>query len=616
MSAKQPGLSSLGFARTFVLPGFLIFLLPIVGLCFFLHAQNRFDDQAREALSKQVREDPNLTPAQREDRLAFLAANRFSDLMKNDQIAVQFDKTVRFNFATFRWMIRLSALSILASVVVFALAGLCVLASLASQQSQYLSLSVGWQVLRLYSAFQTLVQGLLLVALSYWVTALWTERYYPKLVFIAGLLAVVGVIAVLKAIFKRVDLTTEVEGTLLEPEGAKRFYDELNAICQKVGTSPPDQVIAGIDDNFFVTELPVRVDGKTFSGRTLFVSLGLLKELRTAEAEAVLAHELAHFSGADTLYSKKIAPLLERYQRYLHALYHGGVGRVVFYYMNCFRALFELSLGRQSRQRELRADRIASETTSPLSMAAALLRTTAYSKFRGEVQEKLFEQERVLETANIAEQLAAGFPAFTLRFAAEHDIGELKSSHPFDSHPPLVDRLAAVGLPLSPEIAESLLAERGDGGWRQIIDNAEEIERRHWNEFEARFRSFHEESLAYRLLPETDEECEIVLKAFPPLTFEGKSGTLVLDYLGLKFTDWPAPIEYREISQCSFESGTLLIQYERDGNQKQKLKLKTFGKRQGEVLEAISRYRGRYQTAAAYQAEKQLEQDTAGLSAT
>jgi hypothetical protein len=128
-------------------------------------------------------------------------------------------------------------------------------------------------------------------------------------------------------------------------------------------------VLVGIDDNFFVTEVPVRVNGKLLGGRTLFASLSL------------------------------------------------------------------------------------------------------------------FEEERVLETTNIAGQIAEGFSTAAVRFAAEHDIGELKSSHPFDSHPPLADRLEAVGVPLLPENAESLLAALGDGAWYRMIDKAEEIERQQWDDF-------------------------------------------------------------------------------------------------------------------------------------
>ncbi|HEV7998437.1 MAG TPA: M48 family metallopeptidase [Planctomycetaceae bacterium] len=614
MSAAKPGFSSMGFAKTFLLPCLLIFLVPVAGFAFFLHAQDTFDAQGRETVLKQIRAD-NLAPAERDKAIEFFTKVPMSQLMKNDRFAAQFDWWTRFNFATFRWMIRGAVLSILSSVLVFALVGVCVLLSLSSQRSQYLSLSIGWQVLRLYAAFQTVVQGILVLALSYWVTALWFNRFYPKLILMAGLLALIGVALVVGEIFRRIDVTCDVEGTPLDREGNGRFFDELEAICRKVGTAPPDQVIVGIDDNFFVTEVPVRVGEKTLNGRTLFASLSLLKQLHVSEADGVLSHELAHFSGDDTFYSKKTAPLLEGYQRYLRALYNGGIGRLVFYFMNFFRALFEFSLGKVRRQREFRADRIASEVTTPRDMAAALLRTTAYSKFRHEVQLKLFKEERVLESANIAEQLAEGFQTYTVKFAAEHDIGELRASHPFDSHPSLADRLEAVGVPLSADTARSLLIQQGDGGWYRMIARAEEIERQQWGDFESKFRSMHEASLAYRFLPETEEELAIVVKAFPAVTLQGKAGSLVLDHQQLHFSDWPKPIEYREITGCSVDHGTLLIQYQRDGKQKQKLKLNAFSAPQQEVLNAINHYWSRYQRAIAYQAQKRSEQASAGQAA-
>jgi Zn-dependent protease with chaperone function len=607
MSAAGSGLSKMGFAKTFVLPCLLIFVVPAVGLAFFIHAESRFDAQAREAILKQIGEDRKISAEERADAIEKVSTMRFSRLMRNPAFAAQVDATLQFNYATFRWMIRLSLLSILASVLVFVLAGVCVLFSLSSQRMQYLSLSVGWQVLRIYAAFQTVVQGIVAVALSFWMTALWANMYVPKLILIVALLALVGVIAVVAAIFKRIDLTLDVEGTLLDPARAGRFCDELAAIARRVDTPPPDQIIVGIDDNFFVTEVPVRVEGKKLSGRTLFASLSLMKQLDGAEADGVLAHELAHFSGSDTFYSKKIAPLLERYHRYMLALYHGGVGRLVFPVMFCFRALFELSLKKRQRQREFRADRIAAETTSPRHMAGALLRICAYTKFRDDVQRNLFKEERVLESANIAQQIAAGFPSFALRFAGQHDIGELRAAHPFDSHPPLTDRLEAVGVPLSAETAESLLAREGDGGWYRMIDNAEEIERQQWNDFETKFRKAHEASLAFRFLPETEEERALVIKSFPQIGLQCSAGTLTLDHVCLHFSGWPAPIEFREIKQCKVENGVLTIQYERGGKQKQNLKVKAFGKDQQAVLDAIGRYWGRYQAAVAYQAEKRSD---------
>ena len=149
-----------------------------------------------------------------------------------------------------------------------------------------------------------------------------------------------------------------------------------------------------------------------------------------------------------------------------------------------------------------------------------------------------------------------------------------------------------------------------------MIARAEEIERQQWCDFESKFRSMHEASLAYRFLPETEEELAVVVKAFPAVTLQGKAGSLALDHQQLHFSGWPNPIEYREISGCSVDHGTQLIQYQRDGKQKQKLKLNTFGAPQQEVLNAINHYWGRYQRASAYQAQKRSEKASAGQAAT
>lgn len=94
------------------------------------------------------------------------------------------------------------------------------------------------------------------------------------------------------AIFTRPKTDWTIEGTILDREAAPRLWQELATICDRVGVAPPDQVIAGIDDNFFVTEHPVTVNGTNIQGKTLFVSLPLLKQLNSTEADTILAHEM------------------------------------------------------------------------------------------------------------------------------------------------------------------------------------------------------------------------------------------------------------------------------------------------------------------------------------
>jgi hypothetical protein len=243
------------------------------------------------------------------------------------------------------------------------------------------------------------------------------------------------------------------------------------------------------------------------------------------------------------------------------------------------------------------------EITSPRDFSGAMLRIAAYSTFRGKIQQELFMQEQALEAANISQQIAEGFQSFSRRFAAEHDASELATSHPFDSHPPMVERLGAIGVQLTPQYAEQILATPGDGRWFGRITSAQEIERKQWEKFENQFRDYHEGTLPYRLLPETDEERAIVLKAFPDAFFDGLSGTMTLKYDSIHFAGWPAPITYREIVQFVLNEKTLEVKYGAGG--KQKIPFKDFFRRE-EALEAIKHYYGRYMSAAAYQEQKRL----------
>ena len=594
-------------------PALLIFLVPIIALLFFLHAQSSFDEDARIGIIEQVKSDHSLSAEERAQLIKVFEAVPVSQMMSDAVFASNFDKMTRFGYATFRWMIRLSTLSLLVGVVVLIFGGVCVLASFRSQHAQLLSLTASWHVLRIYSAIQTVILAVLLVALSFWVTALWINAYYPQLILIAGMVAMVLVGVVIAAIFKKPDMTFEVEGRVIEKEDHIPLWEELNRICEKVDTEPVDQVIAGIDDRFFVTENPITVDGKTYGGRSLFVSLSLLKHLDGSGADAVLAHEMAHFSGQDTLYSNKMVPLLARFDHYLVGLYEGGLTRPIFYFMQCFRALFELSIGKHSRQREFRADQIAADVTSPDAIAGALLKIAAYSRYRNTVEQELFNHEQELETANVSEQIDAGFQSFAVSFATDIDMVDLRTTHPFDSHPPLHKRFQALGIPFGSDNKLMLLETAGDSRWFLSFPDAEQLERDQWHAYENRFRDVHKQSLPYRYVPETDEEREVVVEAFPEITFTSffknssqQTENLVIDYEKTSLSSWDAPIYFSQIIGCTFtEEGNLDIQYNGVAISTATLPLKIFGTlQQQKVLDAFNHYYSRYLSAAEYQKQK------------
>jgi hypothetical protein len=278
--------------------------------------------------------------------------------------------------------------------------------------------------------------------------------------------------------------------------------------------------------------------------------------------------------------------------------------------MVCFHALFELSLGKLSRDREFRADRIAAETTSARDFAGAMLRIVGYSKFRHSVERDLFKQEQAMENADVADRIERGFPAFAVAFAADPEIRQSQTAHPFDSHPPMLQRLGALGIELTVEDSQAVLATPGDGGWYHSIPDADAIERQQWRVYEDRFRKYHEESLPFRFLPETAEEQAVVEKSFRPVVFEGKDGTLAIDFEKIKHATWSDALLFSEIVRCELGDYSVLnIYYKRVLENSRPINIKKFSKdHQRVVLAVFQRYYGRYLAAVEYQ--KQSKNDT------
>ena len=605
MSEKNPEVKS-QLLKGWIVSALWIFLVPVVSLIIFSHIQGRFDALARDELLETIRKDERLTPEDREKAIEFFSKHPLSELLAAGSMDGVNDAAAT-DFVIMRWMIRISWGCILSGLCAFAFAIVSVLFSYRSQQAQYWSLLMGWNLLSWFAAFQTIAQGALLVMLSYWAPAFWLERFSVKLTGILGLLTLMGAGAVIWAIFRRQSTKFPVSGSVITENNSPRLWNAIGQICQRVGTEPPKQVIAGIDDGFFVSEQPLVVNDAPVKGRSLFVCLSLLKQMTKGEADAVMAHEMAHFSGNDTLYSKRIGPLLLRFDNYLQTLYEQPMGKIAFHFMYHFRVLFELSLQDTSRKREYRADKIAAETVSPQDIASGLLRVISYSKFRDKIQSELFGQEQALVSADIFKQIEMGFKDYAQAFAASDDIGELRTSHPFDSHPSVADRLAALQLSLDDPEVRKLATKPGDGAWFDYIDNAGELEASQWKAFEDEFRSVHEKSLPYRYLPETDEELEIVQNAFPAVSFVGRQGELHLTHSEIQFSKWTEAVPISHILSCqTSEQGMLNISYKVDDkkNKTVSIPVTSFRERQNDVLNAIASYYGRYLTAKEHQARK------------
>lgn len=614
---KKPSFTKAGFLKPYVLPVLIMFLIPGFGLWFFNHVEKYYDKEIRETLLSQIKMDQKMSADERARATEFYERVSVSRILASNKPGVeeiqQNFSPVKTRYAVFRWMKRTSAICLLTGVGAFVAVGIGVIFSFRSQQAQYWSLFLGWNILKWFALIQVVGQGALAIALSFWVTAFWTESYYVKLILLAALLALMAVGLLVKAIFAKVKSESEFEGRLLKPEAAPSLWERVSEMAAKLGISPPDHIFVGIDDNFFVTEQPVKVGEQRFQGRTLFVSLSLLKSLSRSEANAVLAHELAHFSGEDTLYSRRISPLLGKYMHYLEALHQGGMSRPVFYFMFFFWNLYQISLGKLRRQREFRADRVGGELTSAQDMANALIKITAYCRYRHKVQMSLFEKEENVETMDVSARIEKGFPDFMTACVSGNELAEADTPHPFDTHPPLAGRLTSLGLNPESALKAPVNLPALSDSWFSTIEGATEIEAEQWKAFEDRFHKAHQETLAWRFKPEGETEIKHVIQFFPEVQFSTDKGlTVTLDYEKIFASVWEAPVRFATIATCRLDEHLgkqrLIIDYQPEGQPKKqscKLVVKGLKTTQGEdILPLFQKYYGRHLTAKKYHEEK------------
>lgn len=549
-----------GFLRAYAFPVVWLFALPAFALWFAGHAMERFDARFMAVVEPQIQRATDLDAEQKRSALEYYRAlpPSMACLDTKPELADYRESLGEAcsDVRQYGWIRDLSrgSLGLGAASVVFAL--LCAAASFVSRTSQYVSFVLGWNVLKLVGAAQTVMQGALAVLLSYWMTALWTERYFPKLILIAGVLALLGVYKVVVAIFRRPPTGIDVEGELVEESSSPELWARIRALSTQIGTAPPDHVVAGIDDNFFVTEGEVRVGERTLKGRTLYVSLSLLRILKRSEAEAVLSHELGHFAGGDTGHSKKMSPMIARFWQYMQALHEGLITRPIFHFMLAYYGLFALALGRSNREREFAADTLAAKHTSARDIAHSLVKIGAYASYRGRVEEALFERNEQHEHVGIAERVARGFSGYANTEAVHFDLHEAVTPHPFDSHPPLSERLKNVAFNLERTQYESVLLEPSESSWVEGIGGGAEMEQRMWSAYESRFAAAHELALAYRYEPADDQERAHVEKFFPPVSFAGKEGapSVAFDYEKITHGEWQeGPLPYEQVSSAAVD---------------------------------------------------------------
>ncbi len=240
-------------------------------------------------------------------------------------------------------------------------------------------------------------------------------------------------------------------------------------------------------------EFELRVDQSPRLGmfgwnrNTLYVGLPLILALTLDEARALLAHEMAHFSRSGDRFAARIYRMRSSWTRAVDALEHAGgytfaLLRGLWQRFGSYFGAYSFALARAN---EFKADALAAKLTSPRATAMALVATHVQS---GILDDRYWQP--LLDRAHADPEPAGDAYSGLYRFVRNYSAARSevltrvrramrRSDNDEDTHPPLRDRLDAIGAPpelpgvlevsaaeywLAPHL-ERVLAEF-DGRWR------------------------------------------------------------------------------------------------------------------------------------------------------
>lgn len=316
---------------------------------------------------------------------------------------------------------------------------------------------------------------------TYYTESLFFGRVHFGVIAVIGLGAIGGVGAIATNAFRFLkEAETTAIGVAVSDDDAPELWSAVRSLAQEMEALVPENIVVGVEPNFYVTEADVNCLSGTVSGRTLYCSTSLMRILTETETKAILAHELAHFKGEDTEYSQKFFPIYSGAQNSLNALAEtGGEGwgslalLPAIAVFDHFLTSFSVAERKISRDREIVADSEASSLFGGEQLGVALIKVHAFSGTWQPIQEQAV---RLLQNGQMLQNMGTYF-AQSVRQAAEldvlSDLDDSTMSHPTDTHPPLETRLSALDVSVADVGTQALMLEPNDAAISMVSDSDE-----------------------------------------------------------------------------------------------------------------------------------------------
>ncbi|MEZ0228189.1 MAG: M48 family metallopeptidase, partial [Planctomycetota bacterium] len=246
---------------------------------------------------------------------------------------------------------------------------------------------------------------------------------------------------ILWSVFPRPDFFEE-PGPRLDPKKHPRLFDALRKIARGLGQEMPADVYLVPDVNAFVTQRGGIMG--LGSKRVMGLGLPLLQALTVTEMRGVIAHEFGHFVGGDT----KLGPWIYKTRSALaRTVVNLGDSITSWFFLQYFKMFLRITEA-ISRAQEYEADAVSAKLVGSRALISGLKKTHGAAPAFNVYMDS--EYLPVLGSG-FRPPLAEGFGRFLrskeIATALKEEVAGALRSHdhdPYDSHPPLADRVAAL----------------------------------------------------------------------------------------------------------------------------------------------------------------------------
>ncbi|MQM28115.1 M48 family metalloprotease [Glycomyces albidus] len=214
----------------------------------------------------------------------------------------------------------------------------------------------------------------------------------------------------------------------------------VRGVAAAVGTAPPDRILLTADANAAVME-DTRLLGLVAARRHMTIGAPLVAEMTAPQLAAVIGHELGHYAARDTRFS---AAAYRSRRAFVHTLTvlnrDDYLQRAMHFLLRHYGLLVVRGSANLSRRQERLADEAAATAVGSAATAAAFAALTSIA-----ATWDLFRRDHLRIAWDQGFLPADAFAGFrSLRASLGDEPIEADEPDPYDTHPPMHERIAAV----------------------------------------------------------------------------------------------------------------------------------------------------------------------------